>query len=505
MLRGLICFNEPAGGGEAENAKKETAFPGLAVPDNREHVEKMQEELTGGDPRRLRSNPTDDPEKAGIQSHEEYVLFFFFFFFSLVHTSLFVMQVGARSSTSVFEGEKGYDVEEGKVYRGVVTGVVDYGCFVAIEGIEKKREGLVHVSKLSREHVESAKNVASKGERVFVKVLKVQGERVSLSMKEVDQHNGRDLSSASAPSSSANRNAGPDERENKGLRGLSGIPVNDEDKDTDLRRPGKKLSSPERFEAKQLVASGVLDVRDYPTYDPDHKGILSETDEKEEDYDVELNDQEAPFLKGQTAHSGADNSPIKIVKNPDGSLQRAAMTQSTLAKERRELREQQQRAALDSIPKDINKPWEDPMPDEGDRHLAQELRGVGLSAQEMPEWKKAAYGKAPTFGQRSSLPISEQRKKLPVFKLREELLEAIHDNQVLVVIGETGSGKTTQLTQYLAEAGYTSRGRIGTYALFFFFFFFPIEIAFVLLTFLLGSLFGCEQGARSREELRPCR
>jgi ATP-dependent RNA helicase DHX8/PRP22 len=30
-----------------------------------------------------------------------------------------------------------------------------------------------------------------------------------------------------------------------------------------------------------------------------------------------------------------------------------------------------------------------------------------------------------------------------------------------VVIGETGSGKTTQMTQYLAEAGYTSRGKIG--------------------------------------------
>lgn len=32
---------------------------------------------------------------------------------------------------------------------------------------------------------------------------------------------------------------------------------------------------------------------------------------------------------------------------------------------------------------------------------------------------------------------------------------------MLVVIGETGSGKTTQMTQYLAEAGYTSRGKIG--------------------------------------------
>lgn len=39
--------------------------------------------------------------------------------------------------------------------------------------------------------------------------------------------------------------------------------------------------------------------------------------------------------------------------------------------------------------------------------------------------------------------------------------QAVHDNQILIVIGETGSGKTTQITQYLAEAGYTSRGKIG--------------------------------------------
>lgn len=39
--------------------------------------------------------------------------------------------------------------------------------------------------------------------------------------------------------------------------------------------------------------------------------------------------------------------------------------------------------------------------------------------------------------------------------------QAVHDNQILIVIGETGSGKTTQITQYLAEAGYTTRGKIG--------------------------------------------
>ncbi len=48
-------------------------------------------------------------------------------------------------------------------------------------------------------------------------------------------------------------------------------------------------------------------------------------------------------------------SPVQIVKNPEGSLQRAALTQSALAKERRELREQQRNSLLDSIPKDLNR------------------------------------------------------------------------------------------------------------------------------------------------------
>ena len=47
------------------------------------------------------------------------------------------------------------------------------------------------------------------------------------------------------------------------------------------------------------------------------------------------------------------------------------MTQSALSKERRELREQQQRTALEAIPKDLSRPWEDPLPEPGERHLAQ--------------------------------------------------------------------------------------------------------------------------------------
>lgn len=42
--------------------------------------------------------------------------------------------------------------------------------------------------------------------------------------------------------------------------------------------------------------------------------------------------------------------------------------------------------------------------------------------------------------------IREQRKCLPVYGVREELVRAINENKILVIVGETGSGKTTQLT-----------------------------------------------------------
>jgi len=57
--------------------------------------------------------------------------------------------------------------------------------------------------------------------------------------------------------------------------------------------------------------------------------------------------------------------------------------------------------------------------------------------------------------------IRQQREYLPVFTVREELLNVVRENNVIVIVGETGSGKTTQLTQYLLEEGYGDYGTIG--------------------------------------------
>lgn len=57
--------------------------------------------------------------------------------------------------------------------------------------------------------------------------------------------------------------------------------------------------------------------------------------------------------------------------------------------------------------------------------------------------------------------ILEQRRFLPVYAVRQELLNIIRENSVVIIVGETGSGKTTQLTQYLHEDGYSKFGMIG--------------------------------------------
>ena len=65
-------------------------------------------------------------------------------------------------------------------------------------------------------------------------------------------------------------------------------------------------------------------------------------------------------------------------------------------------------------------------------------------------------------------------------------MDAIRDHQCLVVIGETGSGKTTQMTQYMAEMGLTSRGMIGCTQ--------PRRVAAMSVAKRVAEEFGCDLG-----------
>uniref|UniRef100_A0A480ZMW4 RNA helicase n=1 Tax=Sus scrofa TaxID=9823 RepID=A0A480ZMW4_PIG len=86
--------------------------------------------------------------------------------------------------------------------------------------------------------------------------------------------------------------------------------------------------------------------------------------------------------------------------------------------------------------------------------------GPGVSISE--ERQSLAENSATTvvYNPYAALSIEQQRQKLPVFKLRNHILYLIENYQTVVIVGETGCGKSTQIPQYLAEAGWTAEGRV---------------------------------------------
>ena len=335
----------------------------------------------------------------------------------------------------------------GKIYDGKVTGIKDFGAFVAIEGIRsvegRRTDGLVHVSALHQGgRVNHPSDIVERGQPVKVKVVAVKDGKISLSMSEVDQKTGKDITKMSSDDIVVNGN---------GINGRTAT--------------RKRMTSPERWEIRQLIASGAASAADYPDLDVEYQEHINGEHETEQDLDIDLDiiEAEPPFLQGQT-NKTIQLSPIKVIKAPDGSLNRAAVQGGALASDRRQMRQQQANAEAEeeTSMRDMSAQWNDPMAGP-EKVFAQDIRNNVLNrkAGDLPEWKKATFKKDTRFGIHSNLSIQEQRESLPIFKYRDEIVEAVRDNQLLVVVGETGSGKTTQMTQYLAEEGFAVRGKIG--------------------------------------------
>ncbi|KAL9949934.1 hypothetical protein ACHAQF_000184 [Verticillium nonalfalfae] len=351
-----------------------------------------------------------------------------------------------------------------KVYPGRVTGVKDFGAFVNLQGVRGKSDGLVHVSQISEQRVNHPSDILSRDQQVWVKVISVDGNRIGLSMKQVDQETGMDLVPQARISSGANMEAlgggGVDRNGNMFDAGVMPPP------NQRPQRQKKRMTSPERWEIRQLIASGVAKASDYPDLNEDYNATLRGDGEMEleEEVDIEVREEEPPFLAGQTKQS-LELSPIRVVKAPDGSMNRAAMSGTALAKERKELKQQEAEAAAQEENKvDLSTQWNDPMADPDKRKFASDMRNARQQAPKpdaVPEWKRAVQPKDQSFGKRTDMSMKQQRESLPVFAFRQKFLDAVNDHQVMVVIGETGSGKTTQLTQYLAEGGFANHGVIG--------------------------------------------
>ncbi|XP_041817936.1 ATP-dependent RNA helicase DHX8-like [Chelmon rostratus] len=371
----------------------------------------------------------------------------------------------------------------GDVYNGKISSIMQFGCFVQLEGLRKRWEGLVHISELRKEgRIANVADVVTKGQKVKVKVLSFTGTKASLSMKDVDQETGEDLN----PNRRRNLDTGAgDEAMRNPDRPVEATILEMEEDPTERKRL-TRITDLEKWEIKQMIAANVLPKEEFPEFD-EETGILPKVDDDEdEEIEIDLVEEEPPFLRGQTKWS-VNMSPVKIVKNPDGSLSQAAMMQSALSKERREVKQAARAAEMDCIPTGLNKNWIDPMPDYEGRQIAANMRGIGAMPLDLPEWKRYAFGgNQVSYGKKTELSILQQRESLPIFKLKEQLVQAVHDNQILIVVGETGSGKTTQITQYLAEAGYTSRGKIGCTQ--------PRRVAAMSVAKRVSEEYGCRLG-----------
>ncbi|NBC35505.1 polyribonucleotide nucleotidyltransferase [Novosphingobium sp. FSY-8] len=89
------------------------------------------------------------------------------------------------------------EAEVGKVYKGKVVNIVDFGAFVNFMG---GKDGLVHVSEMKNERVEKPTDVVKEGQEVFVKVLEIDNRgKVRLSMRVVDQDTGAELEDTRPP------------------------------------------------------------------------------------------------------------------------------------------------------------------------------------------------------------------------------------------------------------------------------------------------------------------
>ena len=58
------------------------------------------------------------------------------------------------------------------------------------------------------------------------------------------------------------------------------------------------------------------------------------------------------------------------------------------------------------------------------RQIAANMRGIGMMPNDIPEWKKHAFGgNKASYGKKTQLSIIEQRESLPIFRLKEQLIQ----------------------------------------------------------------------------------
>ncbi|KAL1866441.1 hypothetical protein VTK73DRAFT_4698 [Phialemonium thermophilum] len=212
----------------------------------------------------------------------------------------------------------------------------------------------------------------------------------------------------------------------------------------------QKQKDVDAWETNRMLTSGVAQRRDL--------GADFEDDQDGTRVHLLVHDLKPPFLDGKTVFT-KQLEPVPAVRDYQSDMAVFSRKGSRVVRERRQQRERQRQAheatnvAGTTLGNLMGIKEEDT-----DSALPVAREDEVTKTNKFSDHLKKTEG-ASTFSQ--SRTLKEQREFLPAFAVREELMRVIRDNQVIIVVGETGSGKTTQLTQFLYEDGYGKLGMIG--------------------------------------------
>jgi ATP-dependent RNA helicase DHX8/PRP22 len=248
----------------------------------------------------------------------------------------------------------------------------------------------------------------------------------------------------------------------------------------------------------------------------DEAELLNATDETDEaPVEVELNDQEPAFLRGlikpkfinyraplPSQIPRSQNPLTNVLRDPRQSMEAQPCTTNSLLlaahrqtlrnKDWQDKRHRDRRRQRDDEKATAEQLRETPVESVGDIFEAVEEKNspkeLGHSGKSVPPWLRLMIGDKPSFGFRHrEVDIQAQRRNLPIYQFKDEFLAHVDSHPVTILVGETGSGKTTQIPQYLYEHGYAQRGVICCTQ--------PRRVAAETLAMRVAEEFGCPCGA----------
>ncbi|KAJ7599325.1 pre-mRNA splicing factor [Mycena floridula] len=213
------------------------------------------------------------------------------------------------------------------------------------------------------------------------------------------------------------------------------------------------------WEANRMLRSGVVTQK---TVDLDFE------DESESTVHVIVHDLKPPFLDGRTVFT-KQLDPINPIRDPTSDMAVFSKKGSALVKEKREQAERAKAAAKIAALGGTALGNIMGVKDEEGEAEAESQPKIGASNDDKEKEDYKGDSKFATHLKATSgvsvfartRTLKQQREYLPAFACREDLMKILRDNQVVIVVGETGSGKTTQLAQFLYEDGYCKYGLVG--------------------------------------------